>query len=254
MQNKAYIGLPTVRGEDLYGEGLQSGYIRVSAEEQAKEGISLEAQEDKIKKHADFHNLELVGVISDEGKSGKDLNREGVQKVITLCKNRSVDHLVVYKMDRLTRRTLDLLTLVEEVFKPNGVQFHSISEKVDTSTAQGKFFLTITGAMAQMERDLISERTREALQYKISKGELVGSPPLGFEAIKNKLKKNDDELEIVEVIFKLNNNHWGKNRLSLREIAKKLNSSGFRTKKNKDFSHKTVSYILSNPVYSSHLR
>jgi len=152
------------------------GYVRVSTEEQAREGISLEVQEDKVKKYADLHNLDLVEVIRDEGKSGKDLNREGIQKVITLCKDRSVDHLVVYKMDRLTRRTLDLLTLVEEVFKPNRVQFHSISEKVDTSTAQGKFFLTITGAMAQMERDLISERTREALQYKISKGENVGSP------------------------------------------------------------------------------
>ena len=97
------------------------GYIRVSTEEQAREGISLEAQEDKVKKYADLHNLDLVEVIRDEGKSGKDLNREGIQKVISLCKDRSVDHLVVYKMDRLTRRTLDLLTLVEEVFKPNRV-------------------------------------------------------------------------------------------------------------------------------------
>lgn len=62
------------------------GYIRVSTEEQAREGISLEAQENKIKKYVDLHNLGLVEVISDEGKSGKDLNREGIQKVISLCK------------------------------------------------------------------------------------------------------------------------------------------------------------------------
>jgi len=94
------------------------GYIRVSTEEQAREGISLEAQEDKIKKYVDLHNLELVEMIRDEGKSGKNLNRE-----------QKIDQLIVYKMHRLTRRTLDLLTLVEEVFKPNSVQFHSISEK-----------------------------------------------------------------------------------------------------------------------------
>jgi len=158
------------------------GYVRVSTEEQAREGVSLEAQEDKINKYVDLHNLGQISIIRDGGKSGKDLNREGMQEIIALCKRKEIDHLIVYKMDRLTRRTLDLLTLVEEVFKPNNVQFHSITEKVDTSTAQGKFFLTITGAMAQMERDLVSERTKEALQYKISKGENVGSPPLGFLA------------------------------------------------------------------------
>jgi len=127
------------------------GYVRVSTEEQAREGISLEVQADKIKKYADLHNLELIEIVRDEGKSGKDLNRDGIKRVITLCQAREADHIVVYKMDRLSRRTLDLLTLVEEVFKPNKVEFHSITEKIDTSTAQGKFFLTIIGAMAQMD-------------------------------------------------------------------------------------------------------
>lgn len=220
------------------------GYIRVSTEEQAREGISLEAQEDKVKKYADLHNLDLVEVIRDEGKSGKDLNREGIQKVVSLCKDRSVDHLVVYKMDRLTRRTLDLLTLVEEVFKPNKVQFHSISEKVDTSTAQGKFFLTITGAMAQMERDLVSERTKEALQYKISKGENVGSPPLGFLAEDKKLSGIDEELEIVNYIKKLK-----RKKLSLRQIATRLNEQEVSTKRGGSWYAGTVRYILRNARY-----
>ena len=220
------------------------GYVRVSTEEQAREGISLEVQEDKVKKYADLHNLDLVEVIRDEGKSGKDLNREGIQKVITLCKDRSVDHLVVYKMDRLTRRTLDLLTLVEEVFKPNRVQFHSISEKVDTSTAQGKFFLTITGAMAQMERDLISERTREALQYKISKGENVGSPPLGFLAEDKKLLRIDGEFKVVSYVKSLK-----RKKLSLRQIANRLNEQGVSTKRGGSWYAGTVRYILRNGRY-----
>ena len=126
------------------------GYIRISTQEQAREGMSLEAQEDKIRKYADLHNLSLIEVVRDEGKSGKDLNREGIQKVIALCEKRKVDHLIVYKMDRLTRKTLDLLILIERIFKPNKVQLHSIIERVDTSTAQGKFFLTIIGAMPQI--------------------------------------------------------------------------------------------------------
>jgi len=220
------------------------GYIRVSTEEQAREGISLEAQEDKIKKYVDLHNLELVEVIRDEGKSGKDLNREGIQKIISWCREGKINQLIVYKMDRLTRRTLDLLTLVEEVFKPNGIQFHSITERVDTSTAQGKFFLTITGAMAQMERDLISERTREALRYKISVGENVGSPPLGFLAEDKKLSGIEKELEVVEYIKSLK-----RKRLSLRQIANRLNEKGIPTKRGGKWYAGTVRYILLNARY-----
>jgi hypothetical protein len=126
------------------------GYTRVSTQEQAKERISLETQEGKIRKYAGLHNLSLIEVVRDEGKSGKDLDRAGIQKVIALCEKRKVDHLIVYKMDRLTGRTLDLLILIERIFKPNKVQFHSIIERVDTSTAQGKFFLMIIGAMPQI--------------------------------------------------------------------------------------------------------
>lgn len=219
-------------------------YIRVSTEEQVREGISLEAQEDKVKKYADLHNLNLTEIIRDEGKSGKDLNREGIQKVITQCKDRSVDHLIVYKMDRLTRRTLDLLTLVEEVFKPNNIEFHSITERVDTSTAQGKFFLTIIGAMSQMERDLISERTKEALRYKKSKGEPVGSPPLGFLAEDKKLSRVDREFEIVGYIKKLK-----RKRLSLGKIARRLNQENIPTKRGGRWHPATVKYILKNTKY-----
>jgi len=220
------------------------GYIRVSTEEQVREGISLEVQEDKVKKYADLHNLRLTEIIRDEGKSGKDLDREGIQKIITLCKDRSVDHLIVYKMDRLTRRTLDLLILVEEVFKPNKVQFHSITERVDTSTAQGKFFLTIIGAMSQMERDLISERTSEALRYKISQGENVGSPPLGFLAEDKKLSRIDGEFEVVEHIKRLK-----RKKLSLRQIANRLNEQEIPTKRGGSWYAGTVRYILRNSRY-----
>lgn len=102
---------------------------------------------------------------------------------------------------------------LEDIFEKKGIGFKSVTEPFDTTTAMRKGFLGMLEIFAQLEGDLIFERTREALRYKISRGELVGSPPLGFEAIKKELKKNDDELEIVTEIFKLNNDHWGKNRL-----------------------------------------
>jgi len=220
------------------------GYIRVSTEEQVRKGISLEVQEDKVKKYADLHNLRLTEIIRDEGRSGKDLEREGMQKIISLCQERKANHLIVYKLDRLTRRTLDLLTLVEEIFKPNKVQFHSITERVDTSTAQGKFFLTITGAMAQMERDLISERTKEALRYKISQGGNVGSPPLEFLAEDKKFSRIDGEFEVVEHIKRLK-----RKGLSLRQIANRLNEKGIPTKRAGKWYAGTVRYILRNSRY-----
>ena len=219
------------------------GYCRVSTEEQAKEGISLEVQKDKIKKYAELHNLDLVKVIIDEGKSGKDLNREGINEILSLISDGSINNIVVYKMDRLTRRTFDLLYLVEEIFKKNNVQFHSITERIDTTTAQGNFFLTIIGAMAQMERDLISERTKAVLQYKIEKGEYVGSPALGYLASSgdSKLLEIDQrEQDTVKRIFYLKRYR----HLSLGKIAKELNESGVRTKRGGKWYSGTIKLIL----------
>ena len=220
------------------------GYVRVSTEEQVREGISLEVQADKIKKYATLHNLELVEIIRDEGKSGKDLNRDGIKRIITLCQKRAIDHIIVYKLDRLSRRTLDLLTLVEEVFKLNNVEFHSITEKIDTSTAQGKFFLTIIGAMAQMERDLVAERTKEALRYKKSSFEVYSPTPFGFDRENGHIKPNEKELKVVALMKKLR-----RKGLSYQGIINNLNEKRIPTKNRKNWSKSTIGGILKNPIY-----
>lgn len=155
------------------------GYIRVSTDEQAREGISLENQRAKITAYCELHDLELVQVIEDPGKSGKDLNREGIRTLMGLVNGRKIDAVVVYKLDRLSRRVKDTLSLMELVEK-RSVAFHSISERIDTKTAMGKFFLNIMASMNQWERDTISERTRDALQLKIAKGECAGQVPYGY--------------------------------------------------------------------------
>jgi len=225
------------------------GYIRVSTEEQAKEGVSLDNQEAKIKAYCDSQDWELVKVFSDEGFSGKDMKREGLKKLVSFLEADHVDVVVVYKTDRLTRKQRHLYQLLEDIFEKRRIGFKSVTEPFDTTTAMGKGFLGMLGVFAQLEGDLISERTREALAYKIKQGEYLGSPPLGFEALEKELKKNNDELEVVEEIFKLKKGR-GKNRLSLRQIAKRLNERGFRSKRGAKFYHGTVSYVLKNPVYS----
>jgi site-specific DNA recombinase len=155
------------------------GYVRVSTDEQAREGISLENQKVKIRTYCDLHNFELETIIEDAGKSGKDLNREGIQELIQKVKDKRIEAVLVYKLDRLSRKVIDTLNLIE-MMKKNHVEFHSIIDSIDTKTAMGKFFLNIMASLAQMERDLISERTKDALRHKISRNERAGQIPYGW--------------------------------------------------------------------------
>ncbi|GAJ03048.1 unnamed protein product, partial [marine sediment metagenome] len=218
-------------------------YCRVSTEEQANLGLSLEHQKAKIKQYAELHNLELIKNIVDKGESGKDLDRSGINEILSLIKDQKINHIIVYKMDRLTRNVFDLLYLIRKVFEPGKIQFHSISEKIDTETAMGKFFLTIMGGFAEMERDVISERTKAVLRHKISKLEYVGSPPLGYLASPegNKFLTIDQrEQDTVKRIFYLKRYR----KMSLGKIAKELNESGVETKRGGKWHSGTIKLIL----------
>jgi len=234
----------TQKGGDMKQKTRAIGYVRVSTREQGEKGISLKSQKKMIQNYAELEGLTLLQIVEDRGRSGKNLNRPGIEQVIELCEKRGIDHIIVYKLDRLTRKTIDLLSLVEKVFTRNDIEFHSITEKIDTTTAQGKFFLTLMGAMAQMERDLISERTIDALRYKKERGEFVGAPPLGYKAKKKKLVKNVGEMKAVELIKQ----HKGK---TLQEIADILNAKGLQGKRGGLFYPSTVSYIRNNERYAS---
>lgn len=192
------------------------GYIRVSTEDQAREGISLENQEAKIRFYASINDHELVEVIRDEGASGKSLEREGIARLLDLVERGRVEAVIVYKLDRLSRRTLDSLSLIENL-ESKGIAFHSISEKVDTKSATGKFFLTIISAVAQMERDMIAERTKDALAHKKKKGEWSGRIPFGFRIKDNRLVEDPDQIKVIQKAKRLRRS--GK---SLREISRAL--------------------------------
>ncbi|MBF0344550.1 MAG: recombinase family protein [Nitrospirae bacterium] len=153
-----------------------AGYVRVSRNEQTNEGISLENQAQKIRQYCQLNELELTSIITDAGLSGKTTNRPGLTELLHLLKTKKVQAVVVYKLDRLSQKVLDTLTIIEMFDKVN-VAFHSTTEKIDTSSAMGHFLLNVTASLAQMERDLISERTADALQMKIKKHERAGQIP-----------------------------------------------------------------------------
>jgi site-specific DNA recombinase len=195
------------------------GYIRVSTEDQAREGVSLDNQEAKIKAYASLNDLDLVEVIRDEGASGKNLDRAGMTRLLDMVEKSSVDAVIVYKLDRLSRKTIDTLNLIEKI-EGQGIAFHSISEKVDTKSATGKFFLTIISAMAQMERDLIAERTKDALSHKKDKGEWCGRIPFGFKVEDSHLVEDPEQIKVIQKAKRLRRS--GK---SMRDIAGAVNLS-----------------------------
>ncbi len=174
------------------------GYVRVSTEEQAREGISIEAQEERIRALAAAKGWNLSNVIKDAGFSGKNLNRPGAKALLDICLGAGTDVVIVYKVDRITRKQKDLWFLLEEVFEAKRVGFVSVTEAFDTTTAAGKAFLGMLGTFAQLERDLVSERTREALNHKRTKGEWFGRLPTGFRM--NEAGKLEEDLAALKMI------------------------------------------------------
>lgn len=218
------------------------GYVRVSTEEQSREGVSLQMQIDKIKAYCVSYDLELAAIYGDPGISAKTIEkRPGLRAVLSMVDNQRIDGVVAYKLDRLCRNTIDALELARQLDK-KGVALHSITEKLDTQSALGRFFFTLTASLAEMERGLISERTKAALAQKRMNGQKTGGDvPYGFTADENgKLICNEREQRIVSRINALKADGY-----SIRRIVTALEVEGFRTRKGTPFSKTQVERILA---------
>ncbi len=204
------------------------GYIRVSTAAQANEGVSLEAQETRIRAYCELQGMELIEVIVDAGESGKSLNRPGVQLLLEKVNCKQVDAVVIHKLDRLFRNTQDALNTTQ-AFEKKGVALCSISEQLDTSTPMGKFFFTITAAFAEMERAMIAERTRVGLAQTRRNGRRIGDrTPYGYDLVDDRLVPNMEEQSIIANVNALYTSGQGAYR-----IAKELNKLGITTKEGK---------------------
>jgi site-specific DNA recombinase len=204
--------------------------------------VSLNAQCARIRSYSEAKGLQLTEVLSDEGFSGKNLRRAGLEDLLERCRRGEVGHVIVWKLDRLTRRTRHLLTLVEDLFLAKGIELHSVSESLDTSTPHGRFVLTLFGGLAQMERELIGERTRGALAYKREQGQPTSHPPLGFRpnGKRHRMIAVPAELETVRLIL----DDWRRGR-SYRAIAARLNAHGVPTKQNRRWHGSTVRKVVN---------
>lgn len=228
-------------------------YIRVSTEEQANNGYSIRAQEEKLTSYSKIKDWNVIDLYIDEGISGKNIEeRCELLRLIGDIKNGKVNNVLVYKIDRLTRSTKDLIDLVE-LFNRYNCSFNSLSESIDTKTSTGRMFIKIIGIFAEFERENIVERVRLGLERKVKEGYTIASKNISFGYKREKGKKIQEivieEARIVNKIydlFILGNNYT--------EIAKYLNSKNILTKNKKKWSYKTVKLVLNNPNYIGMVR
>lgn len=216
------------------------GYARVSTDLQAETGVSLEAQEAKIRAMATVQGVELLDVIVDGGESGKTLRRPGLEHLLELVGGGDVQVVIIAKLDRLTRSVRDLADLLER-FERRGVSLVSVAESLDTGTAAGRLVLNIMTAVSQWEREAIGERTRDALRHKRAKGERVGTVPYGYRMANQggQLAPDAQEQAVLARIRALR-----AARRPMRGIAAELNAAGFRTRRGTAWRFEYVRSVL----------
>ena len=229
-------------------------YVRVSTDEQAKEGYSIRAQIDKLKDYIRIMDWDFYKVYADEGISGKNIkDRPAINELINDIKAGLVNNVLVYKIDRLTRSTRDLIDL-SEIFNEYDCNFNSLMESIDTQTASGRMFLKIIGIFAEFERENIAERVTLACEKKVKEGYTLSTniSSYGYDrAVGEKVQIiNSEEAKIVQEIFEMYANH----NMSYSAIAKNLNSRGIKTKLGNSWHHDTVGELLKNPNYIGKVR
>ncbi|MEA4972953.1 hypothetical protein SDC9_108704 [bioreactor metagenome] len=176
-------------------------YARVSTQEQAQEGYSIDAQKERLGNYCKAKDWKVVANYIDAGYSGSNLNRPAMQSLIDDASNGKIDAVLVYKLDRISRSQKDTLFLIEDVFLKNGISFISLNENFDTSTAFGRAMIGILSVFAQLEREQIKERTRMGLEERIKQGKHHSFAPFGYRHINKELVINEDEAEVVRDIY-----------------------------------------------------
>ena len=179
-------------------------YIRVSTEEQAHEGFSINAQKEKLTKYAEINDWVITDYYIDDGISGKNLTeRKEVTRLIEDVKFGKINNVLVYKLDRLTRSVKDLIYLIE-LFDKYDCTFNSETEKIDTSNAVGRMFVKIIGIFAEFERENLAERVSFGYEQKAREGNYINTRGVfGYNYIVGKgiLKVNKLESHYVKKIY-----------------------------------------------------
>jgi site-specific DNA recombinase len=216
-------------------------YIRVSTDEQSKEGYSLDAQLDKLNAFCYSQGWLAAKLYREEGQSAKDMNRPQLKKLLRELDD--IDVVLVYKLDRLSRSVADINNLLQ-TFEKYNVSFKSSTEPYDTTTSQGKLLINIFASLAQFEREQLAERVNMGMTKKAELGERNGGrAPFGYRLIEGELVVYEMEAKIIRDMFNMYLAGKG-----FRTIAIYLQQFGVEK------GIRTISRMIDNPVYAGKLR
>lgn len=230
-------------------------YVRVSSEEQARDGYSIDAQIKSLKDYAIKNDifLEEQYIYKDEGISGRKAEkRPAFMEMIKTAKSKpkKFDVILVHKFDRFSRNREDSIVYKSLLKKECGINVISITEHLDPDDKMSIILEAFLEAMAEYYSINLSEEVAKGQLEKHSQGEVQTNPSFGYDIKDGKLVINNAEEKIIKLIFE----SYSIENKSMIDIAKKVNSLGILTKRGNKFENRTIYYILNNPTYIGKLR
>ncbi len=222
------------------------GYIRVSTDEQARNGESIPAQTKILEAQALIKGYDDFKIYIDDGYSGRSLQRPAVQQLLKECGEGTVDVVLVWKLDRLSRSLRDILTIIEDIFTPHGVALISATESIDSSTPAGRAMLSVLGTFAQFEREQDSERVSMVHKSLARDCRFLGGPvPLGYKIVDKHYAIDEATAPIVRRVFDMYIHREG-----YAEILRYLGSQGVTTAFGSPYTKSTLNHLLANERYN----
>ena len=223
-----------------------AGYIRVSTEEQAREGYGLSAQRQAVQAYCLAHGWEIAEVYEDAGISGKSRKgRESLGRLMDDARAGAFDRLIFWKLDRLARNLKDLLEICDQL-EAVDVGIVSIQESIDTGTAAGRMVRSFLGAVAEFERDTIVDRIKAGLAEKARQGEILGELPLGYERVDGEVVVVPELAPLIRAAFE----HYAGGSVSMRDMALWAAGVGLRSPRGNPIDRLYARKMLSNPTYA----
>lgn len=230
-----------------YLERLTVGYSRVSTLEQATCGVSLQAQQERLRAFALARGCQIDEMIVDAGESAKTLKRVGISQIIACVKAHRIGTLIVVKLDRLTRSVRDLSDLLD-LFDKNHVALVSLTESLDTATAAGRLMLNLLTCVSEWERGAIGERTADALAHKRRMRKVYGRAAFGWRRDGDDLVPEVREQSALHTIRRMRSDG-----LSLARIGSWLTNNGFVPRQGGlAWRRSAVSQVLSSRIALEH--
>ncbi len=212
---------------------LAAIYVRVSTEEQARQGISLAAQEEALKNYASALGYTIFKIYKDEGKSAKDIkHRPEMVQILQDAQAHKFQAIFIYKLDRFSRSLRDLIETIEQLKEWN-IDFISLQDKIETTSASGKLMFHIISAFAEFERNVAGDRTKFSMDKKARDGNPITRAPWGYKIENKKLIPTQNSFQVQEVFQEFLNQN-----ISLTKLAKKYG-----------FSVNGLKKILKNQAY-----